>query len=145
MFNASKMFFFAFLALAGGLFMPLRAISVVHAEDLPSFVLTLQDDIFSPVDLKVPAGMATQSAAFLEQTGAIDFLGENAWDTSAFLSEKSLLGRILHTLIGYCDQPSILQVIIYVCALGLIWAATKFAQSGSQIKAFVPPPKPISP
>ena len=91
------------------------------------------------------AGMATQSVAFLEQTGAIDFLGENAWDTSAFLSEKSLLGRILHTLIGYCDQPSILQVIIYVCALGLIWAATKFAQSGSQIKAFVPPPKPISP
>ena len=55
MFNASKMFFFAFLALAGGLFMPLRAISVVHAEDLPSFVLTLQDDIFSPADLKVPA------------------------------------------------------------------------------------------
>ena len=92
------------------------------------------------------AGMATQAVAFLEQAGAIDlmgweFLGENAWNSSAVLSEKSLAGRLLHTLVGYSDQPSILQVIIYVLALATIFAATRRAQNNPAQPAFAPAQK----
>ena len=48
-----------------------------------------------------------------------------AWDTSAILSDTSLFGRVLHTLIGYSDQPSILQVVVYVATLAIIVVLTK--------------------
>ena len=86
------------------------------------------------------AGMATQAVGFLEQAGAIDFLGENAWNSSEFLSEKSMLGRILHTLIGYSDQPSILQVIVYLFSLALIIMTTRFFSHLQKTQAFVTAP-----
>jgi high-affinity iron transporter len=33
-------------------------------------------------------------------------------DTSATLSDTSLFGRVLHTLVGYSDEPSV-QVVVY--------------------------------
>ncbi len=46
-------------------------------------------------------------------------------DTSAILSDTSLFGRVLHTLIGYSDQPSVLQVIVYAVTLAAIFALSK--------------------
>ena len=69
--------------------------------------------------------MAAQSASFLEQAGLIEFLGNTVWDTSNMLSEKSIPGRILHTLIGYSDQPTMLQLAIYVATLAAIFMLTK--------------------
>jgi len=71
------------------------------------------------------AGMAAQSVLFLEQAGVIEFLGETAWDSSAILSEKSILGRVLHTLIGYSDQPSIMQLLTYVATLAVIYLLSR--------------------
>jgi high-affinity iron transporter len=71
------------------------------------------------------AGMAAQAASFLEQAGAIDFMGETAWDSSAFLSEKSILGRVLHTLVGYSDQPTLFQLVIYLATLLVIYGLTR--------------------
>jgi high-affinity iron transporter len=71
------------------------------------------------------AGLAAQAVLFLQQAGVITALSETAWDTSAILSDTSLFGRVLHTLIGYSDQPSVLQVVVYVLTLALIVALTK--------------------
>lgn len=67
------------------------------------------------------AGMAAQSFAFLEQAGVLTMLGETVWDSSAILSDKSIVGRVLHTLIGYNDQPSIMQLLGYVVTLAAIF------------------------
>ncbi len=72
------------------------------------------------------AGMAAQSVSFLEKAGLVEALSTTVWDSSALLSEKSITGRILHTLIGYSDQPSALQLVTYVATLIAIIAATKF-------------------
>ena len=72
------------------------------------------------------AGLAAQSAAFLQQAGVITLLTETLWDTSWALSDKTILGRVLHTLIGYSDQPSLLQGLVYLLTLILIYTATKF-------------------
>ena len=45
---------------------------------------------------------------------------QTAWDTSAILSDTSLFGRVLHTLIGYSDEPSVLQVLAYALTLAVI-------------------------
>jgi high-affinity iron transporter len=71
------------------------------------------------------AGLAAQAALFLQQAGVLTMLSETAWDTSTILSDTSLFGRVLHTLIGYSDQPSVLQVVVYVLTLAVIIALTK--------------------
>src|SRR5271170_5984749 len=71
------------------------------------------------------AGLAAQSAAFFQQAGLVTALADTAWDSSAILSDTSLLGRTLHTLIGYSDQPSVLQVVVYVGTLCVIFGLSK--------------------
>ncbi|HEY8032797.1 MAG TPA: FTR1 family protein [Methylocella sp.] len=70
------------------------------------------------------AGLAAQSVVFLQQAGVVTVLDGTVWDTSAILSDTSLLGRVLHTLIGYTDQPSGLQVLVYALTLIMIFGLT---------------------
>ena len=63
------------------------------------------------------AGLAAQAMLFLQQAGIVTMLADTAWDTSAILSDSSLFGRVLHTLTGYADQPSLLQVVVYLAVL----------------------------
>jgi high-affinity iron transporter len=71
------------------------------------------------------AGLAAQAVLFLQQAGVLTMLSQTAWDTSAILSDTSLFGRVLHTLIGYSDQPSVLQVVAYCLTLAVIVVLTK--------------------
>jgi high-affinity iron transporter len=66
------------------------------------------------------AGMAAQAIAFLEQANIVTALDETVWNTSWILSDSSFLGRALHTLVGYVDQPTAMQVIVYAATLGAI-------------------------
>lgn len=63
------------------------------------------------------AGMASQGVLFLQQAGIITQLSQTVWDSSALLSETSLLGKALHALIGYTDQPSAAQLLAYAVTL----------------------------
>jgi len=66
------------------------------------------------------AGMAAQAIAFLEQANIVTTLDQTVWDTSWILSDSSFLGRALHTLIGYVDQPTAMQVVVYAMTLFII-------------------------
>jgi high-affinity iron transporter len=66
------------------------------------------------------AGMASQAIAFLEQADIVTTLDQTVWDTSWILRDGSFLGRALHTLIGYVDQPTAMQLIVYAATLGII-------------------------
>jgi high-affinity iron transporter len=66
------------------------------------------------------AGMAAQAIAFLEQANILTALDETVWDTSWILSDSSFLGKALHTLIGYVDQPTAMQVVVYAATLAVI-------------------------
>jgi high-affinity iron transporter len=75
------------------------------------------------------AGLAAQSVVFLQQAGVVTTLEGMVWDTSAILSDRSLLGRVLHTLIGYTDQPSGMQLLVYALTLIMIFGLTKAFKS----------------
>ena len=64
--------------------------------------------------LLLAAGMASQAARFLVQADLLPSLGPKLWDSSALLSDRSLLGQTLHALIGYDARPAGIQVLFYV-------------------------------
>jgi len=66
------------------------------------------------------AGMAAQAIAFLQQADILTAFDQTVWDTSWILSDASWLGRALHTLIGYVDQPTAMQLIVYATTLTVI-------------------------
>jgi high-affinity iron transporter len=75
--------------------------------------------------LLLAAGMAAQAAGFLVQADLLPPLGDAVWDTSAVLTEESVLGKALHTLVGYVSRPDGLQIVFYVVTLLGIWFLTQ--------------------
>ena len=70
--------------------------------------------------LLLAAGMASQGAAFLMQADLLPSLGNDLWDTSGIIGERSMLGTLLHVLIGYSAQPAGIQVVFYLATLFMI-------------------------
>jgi high-affinity iron transporter len=73
------------------------------------------------------AGMAAQSVAFLEQADIATALGSIVWNTSSWLADNSIPGRVLHTLLGYTGKPTQLQLLVYLATLGTIFGLMKLA------------------
>jgi high-affinity iron transporter len=66
------------------------------------------------------AGMAAQAAGFLNQIDAVPSLGQAWWDTSGIVPDKSVIGRVLHTLVGYTSRPNGIQVVAFWVTLTAI-------------------------
>jgi high-affinity iron transporter len=98
--------------------------------------------------LLLAAGMASQGAAFLVQADLLPPLGSTLWDTSFLLSDQSLTGRVLHTLVGYTAQPAGIQLVFYLATLliigtlmRLVGGAPKTARSAAR-QPHLPDPRP---
>jgi high-affinity iron transporter len=63
------------------------------------------------------AGMAAQAVAFLERANWLNSLDTIVWDSAWLLPETSIAGRTMHTLIGYTDQPTEMQLLVYAAVL----------------------------
>jgi len=63
------------------------------------------------------AGMAAQAVQFLDAAGMIHVLGQRLWDSSGWLPQDGVAGRLLHTLVGYTDRPTELQLVAYLGTL----------------------------
>jgi high-affinity iron transporter len=75
------------------------------------------------------AGLAAQAVNFFSQAGVVEAMGTPLWDTSAVLSQGSLLGKMLQTLIGYNDQPTALQLIAYLGTLVVMVVLMRIARA----------------
>jgi high-affinity iron transporter len=71
------------------------------------------------------AGLAVQAMAFLQQAGVARFFEKPLWNTSSVVSDGSMVGRLLKTLIGYTDQPDGLQLIAWVAVIAAMFGLTK--------------------
>jgi high-affinity iron transporter len=74
------------------------------------------------------AGMAAQAVQFLNNGGVLTAFDETMWDTSWLLSEASIPGRLLHTLIGYTERPTGMQIIVYACTLLAMYVLMRVAR-----------------
>src|SRR5262249_54530729 len=50
------------------------------------------------------------------------------WDTSWLLSEKSIIGRMMHTLIGYSERPTEMQLVVYIATLVVMFVLMRIAR-----------------
>jgi high-affinity iron transporter len=71
------------------------------------------------------AGMAAQAVNFLEQASVVTALDVTVWDTSHVLSQSSAIGRALHTIFGYADRPTAMQLVVYVAVLAAMFILMK--------------------
>ena len=92
--------------------------------------------VTSTLIMLLAAGMAAQATVFLQQGGLITALPHVVWDTSGVLSVDSIAGKALHTLIGYADRPTGLQLLAYVSTLAVIYTLMRLyaTPAGAQQK-----------
>ncbi|HYB55801.1 MAG TPA: FTR1 family protein, partial [Alphaproteobacteria bacterium] len=81
------------------------------------------------------AGLAAQAVAFLQQAGYLGVLTSTVWNTSWLLSDDSLIGRMVHTLIGYTARPNGAQLVIYLMTVAVILGLMRFFRFNHAIKS----------
>jgi high-affinity iron transporter len=67
--------------------------------------------------LFLAAGMASQSAFYLSQAGVLPPLIPMLWDSSEIIARDSIVGQVLHVLMGYDDRPSGVQALFFAVTL----------------------------
>jgi high-affinity iron transporter len=78
------------------------------------------------------AGMAAQAIVFLQNGGWLLYFTDTVWDTSWLLSEGSIAGKLLHTLVGYSEAPNGAQLIAYVATILVIVALMRMVNRRHQ-------------
>jgi len=63
------------------------------------------------------AGLLSDAVQNMQQLGWLSVGMAPLWNTSHFLSENSVIGDLLHGIIGYAEEPTILQGLFYVTYL----------------------------
>ena len=74
------------------------------------------------------AGMASQASWNLMVIDWLPPVVDTLWDSSALLSKESLPGQLLGVLVGYDDEPSGLQVIVFIVALAIMVGLNRYLQ-----------------
>src|SRR5882672_72770 len=78
--------------------------------------------------LLLAAGMAAQGAAYLVQANILPSLGETIWDTSSVLPDNSIIGKLMHTLVGYTARPYGIQLGFYAATLVVVLVLMKITR-----------------
>jgi len=81
------------------------------------------------------AGMASQAVQNLVLIDVLPSLTDPLWDSSGWLPESSFIGEILHVMIGYADQPSGMQFLVFVITFVVIAAWQRKVQAGMRRSA----------
>lgn len=71
------------------------------------------------------AGLAAQGTGYLSAAGWFPHLSTPVWDTSWLLSESSVPGKALHSLVGYMARPTPIELIVYVATLTILLAVLR--------------------
>jgi high-affinity iron transporter len=80
------------------------------------------------------AGMAAQAVLFLQNGGYLNVLTRSLWDTSWLLPDggegwRGILGKMLHTLIGYTAAPDGAQLLAYLATIALVFGLMRWERS----------------
>jgi high-affinity iron transporter len=78
------------------------------------------------------AGLLADAVQNMQELGWLPFLEGHVWNTSSFLSEHSTAGDLFHSLLGYADRPTALQVIVWATYLSV--ATTLFITRGRRAR-----------
>jgi high-affinity iron transporter len=63
--------------------------------------------------LLLAGGMSAQVAQLLNQADIVNYLSTPLWDSSNFIAQNSVIGTLLHAMLGYNNQPTGLQLLFF--------------------------------
>jgi high-affinity iron transporter len=78
--------------------------------------------------LLLAGGLASQLAKTLNQANLLTMLDDEAWDTSAWISNDSAVGAFLHGFTGFDANPTQLQLLFYIGTVVLIIVAARLTR-----------------
>jgi high-affinity iron transporter len=96
--------------------------------------------VTSGLIMLLAAGMAAQAILFIQQGGYLEYLTRTVWDTSSLLPQDSIVGRLLHTLVGYNDSPNGAQLIAYAAVIAGMFVLMRWEQSRRARGSAIPKP-----
>jgi high-affinity iron transporter len=88
------------------------------------------------------AGLLADAVENLQQLKWLPFGAHVVWNTSAMVTESSSFGDVLHSLLGYAERPTVLQVCVWV--VYVVTSITIFVRLGRPPRASNSP-KPVQP
>ncbi len=119
------MLFGGFVGIAGG-----AALGYVVYKGLLRIPLRWFFTATAVLVLFLAAGMASQAARFLIQADVLPSLATPLWDTSGLLPQTSIVGTLLHGLVGYEARPAGMQMLFYVLVLVVIAVGMRWINKG---------------
>lgn len=78
------------------------------------------------------AALLVDAVQNMQELGWLPVLTRPVWNTGDVLSEDTELGDLLHSILGYAQAPTVLQVLIYVGYLAVVVAAFSTLPAGSR-------------
>lgn len=77
------------------------------------------------------AGMAAQAVLFIQNAGYLNVLTRSVWDTSWLLPDggegvRGIIGKMLHTLVGYTAAPDAAQILAYLATVAVIFGLMRW-------------------
>jgi high-affinity iron transporter len=84
------------------------------------------------------AGLSAQAVFYLQQAGYMRVLTRPLWNTGWLLDEHSLVGQLLHTLVGYSSRPNGAQLIAYLATVAIVVALMKLTSHKGTVQASGP-------
>ncbi len=86
------------------------------------------------------AGLVAHGVHEFNEAGLIPAFVEHLWDINYILDEKSTLGELMKTLLGYNGNPSLTEVISYLLYFIVYWAVNANIRKDKKI---LPPTKEV--
>lgn len=89
--------------------------------------------VTSGLILLLAASMSSQIAKFLVQADLLPSLGSPIWDISGLLPNDTMLGTLLHALVGYDASPAGIQVVFYLTTVIVILMGMRLCKARSMV------------
>jgi high-affinity iron transporter len=91
------------------------------------------------------AGMAAQAVLFIQNAGYLNVLTRSLWDTSWLLPDggegwRGILGKMLHTLIGYTAAPDGAQLLAYLVTIAVVFGLMRWEHARHPRGQAIPSP-----
>jgi high-affinity iron transporter len=100
-------------------------------------------NVTSALLLIFAAGLLAHGVHELQEAGWIPIFVERVWNLKPILDDRSLAGSLLRTLVGYNDDPSLLEVISYisywiVVVASVRWWVERYSRTPNKPRTFSP-------
>lgn len=85
------------------------------------------------------AGLLSDAVENLQQLRWLPFGTHVVWNSSGVVTESSSLGDVLHSLLGYAERPTVLQIIVWVTyvvvsmSIFIHWGRERTPMSGTPL------------